>query len=138
MKMLLSIFLALSALCGYAQSTLKIHQKDGTLLCYPFTEQPKVTFVDGILVVVSKGLTAEFPLADVEKFTFEENTTSILDKELKVSNTQSGYWEIYSLEGKLVCKEKTTNGNVMLLLGNLQKGIYIIKGGKTSCKFILD
>ena len=134
MKILFSFFFAALSLNCFSQNALNIHQKDGALISYVFAEKPKVSFADNKLVVTTLKTTVEFLVSDVDKFTFEDIKTPIENDEIKAANASFEYWEVYTLEGKFVKKEKITDGSTPM--ENLPKGIYIIKCGNVSYKII--
>ena len=77
------------------------------------------------------------PMSDVAKFTFDDsdfNETGIVN--VKTVNIQSECVEVYTIGGKLVKKEKVTNGASSFSTNDLTNGTYIIKNGSTTFKFI--
>ena len=108
--MLLSWFVLCATQC-LAQNSVNIFQKNGNVFSYTFDDRPKVEFAGEKLVVKVSTTAVEIPMSDVAKFTFDDsdfNETGIVN--VKTGNIQSECVEVYTIGGKLVKKEKVTNG----------------------------
>jgi hypothetical protein len=135
-QMLLSWFVLCATQC-LAQNSVNIFQKNGNVVSYTFDDRPKVEFAGEKLVVKVSTTTVEIPMSDVAKFTFDDsdfNETGIVN--VKTGNIQSECVEVYTIGGKLVKKEKVTNGASSFSTNDLTNGTYIIKNGSTTFKFI--
>ena len=134
--MLLSWFVLCATQC-LAQNSVNIFQKNGNVFSYTFDDRPKVEFAGEKLVVKVSTTEVEIPMSDVAKFTFDDsdfNETGIVN--VRTGNIQSECVEVYTIGGKLVKKEKVTNGASSFSTNDLTNGTYIIKNGSTTFKFI--
>ena len=137
MKQLLLSWFVLCATQCLAQNSVNIFQKNGNVVSYTFDDRPKVEFTGEKLVVKVSTTAVEIPMSDVAKFTFDDsdfNETGIVN--VRTGNIQSECVEVYTIGGKLVKKEKVTNGASSFSTNDLTNGTYIIKNGSTTFKFI--
>lgn len=73
--LLLTILIVLSLpLCS--QNTLTILQKDGLLFNIGLEDKPVITYSDSALVIKTAKTVVSYPLSNVSKFTFTENSGS--------------------------------------------------------------
>lgn len=124
----------LCSISAFAQNTLNIHQKNGGVVSYAFSEKPVVTYADGGITLTTTHVDVYFPLSELVKFTFEDDqqgSTGIL-RTLGTSDDVL----IYDTAGVLVHTAKETDGKTTFSTANLPAGTYIIKNGKTTYKII--
>lgn len=128
---LASLFLGTAS--AFAQNTLNIHQKTGGVVSYSFCEKPVVTCTDDGIHLVTNSVEVDYPLSNLDKFTFEDNTSpsGIIRTEGGSSNVQ-----IYSVGGTLVKTVKANEGTTTFTTDDLPAGIYVIKNGKLTYKIV--
>lgn len=142
---------ALPILGVFADSVrfLVVNAKDGTKTTFGLAEEPKISFSNGELKIVSSSRTFSLSLADIQNYAFEEKSTGIADV-LKDGNVklENGFVvfnglasgskvAVYKHDGKLVKEGKAdSNGFAIIDLSGLPKGILILKSNKTSIKVI--
>lgn len=129
-------------------------QEDGFVV-YPLIENPVVVYDDGYLVVRTDTKTVEFVSEEVKNFTISngipsEPSASICDITPNDGIMYLGgdyasfvgcraYMDVgvYAVNGMLVKTGRTdADGNLYLSLQELEKGIYIIKSEKITCKIL--
>lgn len=126
---ILCLFLCAAA-CS-AQNTLNVHQKNGTVVKYGFSEKPTVTYTATGIHLATTKVEVNYPFTNLEKFTFSEDATAI--DVLKTERTNDDV-RIYNTNGMLLKTVKLSDGVASLSTTDLPKGIYIIKNGKTTYK----
>ena len=132
-KTILSLVLfVLCSLGVQAQNTMLLHQKDGGVVSYGFSEQPVVTYVADNLHVETATVSIDYPLASLEKITFADEADRI-DVLRTDTNTDV---RIYSVNGTLVRVAKAEDGAATLNTADLPAGTYIVKNGTTSYKIV--
>lgn len=136
MKILFLFLFSIISLFLQAQNTLNVNLKDGTKVSYAFADKPKIKFVGERLIAATGKTKAEFTISDIDKFTFEDTKSSSQINELKILNAHSEFLEIYTLEGRLVRKEKLTDKNLSILMSEFPNGTYIIKDGIKNYKIV--
>lgn len=123
----------MGAVTCLAQNTLNVHQKDGAVVSYGFSEKPVLTYTaTGIHLATSK-MEVDYPFANLDKFTFSEEANSI---DIVTTEGTSDEVRIYNINGTLLKTIKQSDGASAYSTSDLQKGIYIIKNGKTTYKII--
>lgn len=126
---------ALSLLLGgascFAQNTLNVHQKDGAIVSYAFSEQPLVTYTDEGIHLVTTKVEVDYPMANLEKFTFSDDPNGI--NEIRTAGATSDI-RIYALNGKLLKTVRQQEGAATFSTDELPQGVYIIKNGETTYK----
>lgn len=134
-KFLLLSFISmlLGVVSCLAQNTLNIHQKSGGVVSYSFAEKPVVTYVGENLHVSTDKVSIDYPLAELEKLTFDDSEASI--GELRVEGQTSPVC-IYRMDGKLVKRQEPSEGASAFDMQELPNGIYIIKQGNVTTKLI--
>lgn len=132
-KLLLSVLGLLLGLGAYAQNTLNVHQKDGTVVCYAFGEKPVVTYTDEGIHLATTKVEIDYPMANLEKFTFEDSGTSESIETITIEGTTEDI-RIYTTAGVLVRTIPQSEGAAAFSTADLPAGVYIIKNGKTSYK----
>ncbi len=130
MKQVLTILLLL---CGglfvYSQNTLNVWLQNNEKVSFTFAEKPVVNHTDNVLTITSTSATVEYPVADVQRFTFED--AALPTKILNVTSA-SDELSIYDTQGILVRRVDDRSIN----LDNLPHGIYIIKSKSKTFKVI--
>ena len=129
-----------------------IWAKDGSHVCYALAEKPKVTLSENDLLVSSKGIVVSYPLNNLLRFTFEDETiTSLTDIQsekrfpklegefLVFPNTDANsVVRIASLNGTIILQKTIqTNGNYSYPISNLKSGIYLVTINNLSYKIIV-
>lgn len=121
-----------SCLAAMAQQTLNIHTTSQGIVSFAFASKPVITFpTTDVLTVTSESLTVEFPYADVEKITLDDDPTGV---EALTVREQTDAVLIYDLSGKLVRQSKAKAGAATVNLSDLRPGVYVVKDGKRTYK----
>ena len=130
-KKVLTAFLLVSALCASAQTKMVRHQKSGESIDVLLSEKPVATYEGTDLVVTTPSSTTSlrYSLADLEKITYEDITTSI--KCMTIVSNDGGASKIYDLNGRLLI---TVPAGQPVETSSLPQGMYIIKNNKQSYK----
>ena len=130
-KSILSVLLLLSAVCGSAETKMVIHQKSGGTIDVLLSEKPVAKYDGTDLVVTTPSSTTalSYSLADLEKITYEDITTSI--KCMTIVSNDGGASRIYDLNGSLVT---TVPAGQAVETSSLPQGMYIIKNNSHSYK----
>lgn len=128
---------------------LVVNAKDGTKTTFALTEEPKITFSEGELSVVSSSRAFSISLAAIQNYAFSEESTGIdevikdgrfkLENGFVVVNGLSAGSKVsaYMQDGKLIRESKAdSNGMTVFDLSGLPKGILILQSNKTSIKVI--
>ena len=144
---LLAILIDSQTVCA---QRLVIWQKDGSKVSFNLDEQPKTTFTADNLVITTATSTLNYPLAKVQRYTYEGGTLSVRDlmaegivisheadniviKGLALGKTVA----VYRIDGtQLLTKCSDGSDRVMLSLGSLPSGVYMIKAGEITYKFL--
>ena len=117
-----------------AQSTLNIHTTTNGTVCFTFAEKPQMSFkTTEVLTISSTTVTVEFPYAEVEKITFNDDDPTAVPM-LTVREAKTDEVRIYDLSGKLVRRSRSRQGTVSVDLSTLPTGVYIVKDGKRTYK----
>ncbi len=130
-KLILSgLFLLLCTMVAMAQSTLNVHTKSGSVVSYNFSEEPTVTYTADGLHLQTKTVDVDYPLDDLDKFTFSK------DEATGIATTKgtSDDVRIYTLNGVLVHTAKAENGKSSFSMSSLPAGIYVVKNGNITYK----
>ncbi len=127
---ILSLFLCAAA-C-FAQNTLNVHQRDGTVVKYGFNEKPTVTYTDTGIHLATTKVEVDYPFANLEKFTFSEEEATAID--VLTTEMTNDDVRIYNTNGMLLKTVKQSDGAASFSTSELPRGIYIIKNGKTTYK----
>lgn len=129
-QILLTLFLCCSAF-SFAQNTLNVHQKDGAVVKYGFSEKPTVTYTDTGIHLVTTKVEVDYPFLNLEKFTFSDEASAIDVLKTEMTNDDV---RIYNTNGVLFKTVKQSDGAASFSTSELPKGIYIIKNGSTTYK----
>lgn len=138
-RTILTMLLTLLATGLWAQETddakIVVWQKDGKTTEILFNQMPEFTYDDGNILVQNGSTTLSWPLANLEKFTFEDVTPSVPSLPTGVKDVQKPKLDIvkgcavYDLSGRLLKKQIRS-------LSELPKGIYILKDGSVTTKVV--
>lgn len=129
---------------------LVIWQKDGSKVNYNLDEQPKTTFTKDDLVITTATATISYPLAKIQRYTYEGGTLSVRDiKEDGVSISHSGDHIVvkgltsgktvivYRVDGtQLLTQRSDSSDRMTISLSSLPAGVYIIKADEITYKFL--
>lgn len=131
----LLLLLALSASLGVqAQNTLNVYQKDGTIVCFPFSSNPVTRFVDANVVITTTDQTVSYPFESIEKYTFDDGVSPTGLVTIRDNNNLRQPISIYNAGGQFVRSVIPTGGSADLDLRKLPAGTYIIKNGTVTYK----
>lgn len=114
-----------------ADSKIIVWLNDGNKSEVLFTDMPELTYADGNVNLQSNSPSTTFswPIANVQKLTFENLDTSIRDVKATGLDLLSDHFDAYDLSGKMVRKGIKS-------ISELPKGAYIIKDGKVTFKVV--
>lgn len=131
---ILTLLLTLFAVGTWAaDAKIIVWQKDGNTTEILFNEMPEFLYADGNVSVQNGGTTLSWPLANLQKFTFEDieqsNTTDIKDLKTTPKLDITKGCAVYDLSGKLVKRQIRS-------LSELPKGTYILKDGSVTTKVV--
>ena len=154
-KLITSILLAvITATAAHAQDAtttgLVLQLTTGETATFVLDEQPKITFTAGNLVITSPTYTTEYPLADLQRYTFKQvpasqitspaadNRPSITQKDGQIvldNLPADATVTVYSIDGMALSSPTTaTDGHATIDTSTLTSGVYIIKYGNKSLK----
>lgn len=133
MKKLLLLSILLFSFCVMRGGTiLNVHQKSGGIVSYSFSDKPNATMSGDNLVLKTSNVTVEYPISNLEKFTFSSETDGIapiVDKSKSLDVIS-----IYSISGKLIKTIKPVEGRLSVDTSELERGTYIVKNGSITYK----
>lgn len=133
-KLLLSfICLFIGVATSFAQNTLNVHQNDGAVVSYGFSEKPVVTYTETGIHLATTELEIDYPFANLDKFTFSEVANSI---DVVTTDGTNDDVLIYNTIGVLLKTINQSEGTASFSTHDLPQGIYIIKNGKTTYKIV--
>lgn len=118
-----------------AEAKIIVWQKDGNKTEVLFNQMPEFLYADGNVSVQNGGTALSWPLATLDKFTFEDVEKSVPAVPTDVKDVPEPKLDItrgcavYDLSGKLI-KAKIRS------LSELPKGTYIIKDGSVTTKVV--
>lgn len=128
---------------------LVVSAKDGTKTTFGLAEEPKLSFSNGEMNIVSSSKTFSISLTDVQNYAFSEESTGIaevikrggvkLENGFVVFNSLAAGSKVavYLQDGKFVKEGKAdSNGLAVIDLSVLPKGILILQSNKMSIKII--
>lgn len=143
--MTLLVPLGVFASASASDEALNLKMKDGTVHSFVLNENPVVSMGDGKLNVATDAATATYNLHDVCEYSFG-NATGIGSVKtasgflrngdnLVFRGVESGKVKVYAVNGTAARAEiHVANGDTMVSLANLQRGVYIVKVSGTSIK----
>ena len=100
-KMVLSLLILFAATAMQAATALFVHQKDGGVVEYAFSEKPVVTYEDGYVVISAFEARVMYPLSNMQKFTFGEVDDQVT-RIVAPTNVAPQPTFIYNVNGMLV------------------------------------
>lgn len=147
-KLYTTLLLACSLMAG-AQNAISIHQKDGKVANFAFSEKPVVTYADNQLVITTTKTSVQYPLYLLQKIDFElTDATSVeqvkpdakfrfTDGTLYITGGDPGSQVvIYNMQGMTAGQYRIDDaGNAVISLQSLSKGLYIVKTNHFTFKF---
>ena len=139
-QILLTLLLALISFGASAQETAEakiiVWQKDGNKTAILFNQMPEFLYADGNVSVQNGGTTLSWPLANLEKFTFEDVEPSVPTVPTDVKDVKTAAkldivkgCAVYDLSGKLIKKQIHS-------LSELPQGTFILKDGSVTTKVV--
>lgn len=149
--LLLFFSLQLYVLANKNTPTVEVWTKNGERIVYSFSEHPVVTYSNKDLVMTTTRLTVNYPLAELHKFTFGTEATTIehiptlSDGQIRMSGEMlvlSGFCPseqilIYSIEGQKVLDATIcSDGSITIDIQSLATGTYVVKVGYITHKII--
>lgn len=130
---LLTLLLALTELSAWADDAkIIVWQNDGGKTEILFNQMPEFTYQDGTVSIENGGTTLSWPLANLQKFTFEDIEPSIVTSIKTVEQPRLDITKgctVYDLSGRLVKQQIRS-------LSELPKGTYILKDGTVTTKVV--
>ena len=100
------------------------------------SEKPVVTYKGDVLILTTESTTVEYPLADLQKFTFEETADAVESVRMN-QPTGDGTVRIYNVSGTLmrtIQPSENDGSDAKFSTQDLPAGIYIIKQGTQTYK----
>ena len=135
-------FLMGQAVWADERNALVVHLKDGTSTTFLLDEEPRATFSDGALKVVSSSLSMEFPREEVLRFTYgysdakgmlmlpAETFSGVIENDVFcLSGLNSNVVvRLFSVDGKLLSEVRTNgDGKVNIPLDAYPSGVYVLQ-----------
>ena len=128
---------------------LVVNGKDGTNTTFALSDNPKVSCKSGELTVTAGSRTFTLGLADVQNYQFAAESTGIenviKDGSVKMENgcvvfsglNAGSIGSVYQQDGRLIKDSKAdADGNAIVELSGMPKGVLIIHSNKTDIKII--
>lgn len=144
MKKLLTVlflFIGLSTMADEIKNYLVVWAKDGSKAAYALIDKPKVTFTETDLIISTKEVEVNFPLDDMDRFTYEVSDITAI-RDLKTDEVKfkmdgesllfpalraNSSVSIYTLDGHQVFKKEIQiAGEYSFPLSNLKAGVYLV------------
>lgn len=119
---------------------LVVWAKDQSKVAYALDDEPKITFTETELVIESKTFKVSYPLEDMDRFTYESQSSGIKDLQTEKETFQiegeslifpslkaNSSVALYSLNGTLILKKTIKEaGEYSFPLSNLMTGVYMV------------
>jgi len=119
----------------FGQETLNIHTKSKGVVSISFAEHPEVSFTsENMLKVVSAKLNIEYAFDEIDKISFEDNTSDM--KDILHKGNVTGI-TVYNMAGVMVRRIEASNGSCSLDWLSLPPGVYIIQEGQRTYKITI-
>ena len=152
-KLTLLTLLLTMAVGLWAQNAVAIHQVDGQVATFAFTEKPVVTYSGNDLVLTTTKTSVQYPIYKLKKIDFDVNIddlTGIEDVKEKVdvqfslregsiivrSGEAGSQVYIYNIRGMKVGQyQLDSDGNASIPMQGLGKGFYLVKSKSFTFKF---
>ena len=149
MRKLYTILLLACSLMAGAQNAISIHQKDGKVANFAFSEKPIVTYADNQLVITTTKTSVQYPLYLLQKIDFELTDATAIEQvkpDAKFRFTDGTLYitggapgsqvVIYDMRGMTAGQYRIDDaGNAVISLQSLSKGLYIVKTNHFTFKF---
>ena len=150
---LLTTFVLFAAVALWAQNAVAIHQADGQVATFAFTEKPVVTYSGNDLVLTTTKTSVQYPIYKLKKIDFNvsfDDLTGIKaakekadaqfrfrDGTLTVRGGEAGsHVYIYNIKGVKVGQYRLdSDGNATIPLSDLSKDFYVVKSQSFTFKF---
>lgn len=146
--LLVAIFMSQDVLAD--NQTLVLWLKNGQKVYFELNEEPHTTFENGLLVITTNTMRAEYQRSNVLRYTYEGDQTDIESTSFNgfgfkqngndiymYGLTQGTVANLYNINGVLLETQKTSGlDKLHFSLHNLPSGTYIINVGDQSLKFI--
>lgn len=138
----IAVFLMGQTAIADERNALIVHLKNGTSTTFLLDDEPRATFSDGALKVVSSSLSMDFPREEVLRFTY--GYTDAKGISMLPAKTFSGVIEddvfclsgldadvavrLFSVDGKLLSEVRTgRDGKVSIPLDSYPSGVYVLQ-----------
>lgn len=136
LTLLLLVIMLVAGQSTWAGMALVVHQKSGGTVEFAFSKKPVLTYSGGNVVITSTETSVEYPLSDIQKFTFNEETDGV-ERIIAPANQLPQPTYIYNVGGMLMrTLQPNKDGTTPATLEGLPAGTYIIKNGTTKYKII--
>lgn len=124
---------------------LQVNLKDKSV-SFALAEHPEITYSNDLLKISTASQSAEFSVMDITDFCFKDTATDILGISIPKAGLHEGLLflsgltagalvEVRSLAAHLVLQAKASeDGQITIDMGNLSKGVYIVRTGNYSFK----
>lgn len=138
--LLLLLPICLSTMAEEYKTHLVVWAKDQSKVAYALDDEPKITFTETELVIESKTFKVSYPLEDMDRFTYESQSSGIKDLQTEKETFQiegeslifpslkaNSSVALYSLNGTLILKKTIKEaGEYSFPLSNLMTGVYMV------------
>lgn len=151
-KILLTTSFAIASLMASAENlAVKVLLTDGTTVTCNFAEKPQMTFEGSDIVLASeKGNVGKWEFTGVTSWSFiEVNSNSVNDvnnnasvviygDEIVANGMQGSSVTVFGVNGQVILTQNADeNGTVSFSINGFRSGVYILKAGSNSIKFIV-
>ena len=137
----------------WAQNAVAIHQVDGQVATFAFTEKPVVTYSGNDLVLTTTKTSVQYPIYKLKKIDFDVSIDdltgiedvkekpdvqfSFRDGSISIRGGEAGSQVyIYNIKGMKVRQYRLdSDGNATIPLSDLSKDFYVVKSKSFTFKF---